>query len=175
MRFQASCALSQVPRRNAPPPQICERANSRRFLSMVSGLGAPLGGLSSARALTAAEARRRSTFTMRQLVLQRRLLCAGVESPPRLVLTRSRGFEAAPTKELPSRSELRLPFPLQWPAWSILVWELPCCWLPVCMACEAEPGQTPRTWRQRLVVSTVDASRGRHLALSLPHPAACHD
>lgn len=82
---------------------------------------------------------------MRQLVLQRRLLCAGVQSSLRLLLTRSRGFEADPTKELLSRPELRLPFPLQWPAWSILVWELPCCWLPVCMASEAHPGQTPRT------------------------------
>lgn len=150
-----------------PPPQICGRASSRRFLSMLSGSGAPLGRLSPARALTAVEARERSIFVMRQLVLQRQLLYAGVEHSLRLSLTSSRRFKTDPIEEELSRPELRLHLPLQWPAWTILVWELPCCWLPDCMACEAEPGQTPRTQRESLLVSTAEASSGRRLALSL--------
>ena len=117
MRFQASCTLSQVPRRNGPPsPRICGRASSRRFLSMLSGLGAPLGGLCSARALTTAEARQRSTLMMRQLVLQRQLASAGVENSLRLSLTRSRRFKADPIEEEElSWPDLRLPFPCSGP------------------------------------------------------------
>lgn len=104
---------------------------------------------------------------MRQLAPQRQLLYAGVERSLRVSLTKTREIQADPIEDLLSRSELRLPLPLHWTAWSILVWELPCCWLPVCMACEAEPGQTPRIQRQSPLESTDDASSGRRLALSL--------
>lgn len=104
---------------NCPlPPQICGRASSRRFqsmLSMLSGLGAPLGRLSSARALTAAEAPQRNTFTMRQLVLQRQLPHAGAESSLRLPLTRCRRFKDDPVEEECPKPKLRLPFPCSGP------------------------------------------------------------
>lgn len=98
-----------------PPPQICGRASSRRFLSMLSGSGAPLGRLSPARALTAVEARERSIFVMRQLVLQRQLLYAGVERSLRLSLTSSRRFKTDPIEEELSRPELRLHLPCSGP------------------------------------------------------------
>lgn len=162
MRFQASCTLSQVPRRNGPPPppQICERASSRRFLSMPFGLGAPLAGLSSARALTAAEARQRSTFMMRRLVLQRQLLRAGVESSPRISL--------ASSSRSTSRPELRLSFPCSGPRgpyWSGSFRAVGCPF-----ALPARPSRVKRPQHSRrasLLVSTAEASGSQRLVLSL--------
>lgn len=169
MRFQASCTLSQVPRRNGPlPPRSAnEPAVGVSCLCCLAWV-APLAGLSSARALTAAEARQRSTSMMRRLVLQRQLLRAGAESSPRLSLASSRGSTADPIKEELSRPELRLSFPCSGPRrpyWSGSFRAVGCPF-----ALPARPSRVKRPQHSRrasLLVPAAEASGSQRLVLSL--------